>query len=504
MTPPEPPSPPWEQRRQAAQAELDAARDARARNRLGQFATPPALARALVRLGLQTLPAETPIRFLDPSIGAGALYSALLSERGVRPIQDALGVELDPLALGVARDLWANTPLRLIPGDFTALPPPSPDDAATLIVANPPYVRHHHLSGEDKARLKERLLTQTGTQRSGLSGLYVDLLLLSLDWMAPGGVGVWLIPSELLDVGYAAAARRLLSERVTLHRVHRMSPDAPQFGDAVVSSAVLLFENRPPPADHHVAFTYGDIEHPTQTRLVPLAALRAAPRWRRELTDAPSQAGTPLGELFLIRRGVATGGNKLFVLREEQVERLQIPQTFLSPLLPSPRHLLTDRVESGPDGAPALADRRWLIRCDLPPETLAEACPALWRHLQTGIPSVSTGYLCRHRSPWYSQERRAPAPIVCTYMSRAAKGRPFRFILNRSQAIAANVYLMLHPKPALSERMQDNPGLIERIWAALNALSAEALTHEARVYGGGLYKLEPKELGAVRVKISTI
>ncbi|MBK9368809.1 MAG: hypothetical protein IPN01_21325 [Deltaproteobacteria bacterium] len=192
------------------------------------------------------------------------------------------------------------------------------------------------------------------------------------------------------------------------------------------------------------------------------------------------------------------------MLREEQVERLQIPPEFLTPLLPPPRLLHSDRVESRPDGAPDLPNVQWLIRCDLPPEALAEACPALWRHLQTGIPSVSSGYLCRHRSPWYSQERRAPAPIVCTYMSRAARGRPFRFILNRSQAIAANVYLMLHPKPALSERLAADPDLIERLWAALNALPAEALTHEARVYGGGLYKLEPKELGAVRVKISAI
>ena len=508
MRPPEPPPPeppPWERRRQAAQAALDDARDAQARNRLGQFATPPALARALVRLGLQTLSAKTPIRFLDPAIGTGALYSALLSERGERPVEDALGVELDPLALGHARSLWANTPLRLIPGDFTALPPPSSDDsAATLIVANPPYVRHHHLPAADKARLKARIHTQTGTQRSGLSGLYVDLLLLSLDWMAPGGVGVWLIPSEVLDVGYAAAARRVLLERVTLRRVHRMDPTAPQFGDAVVSSAVLVFENRPPPADHHVTFTFGDLDDPTRTRLVPIAALRAAPRWRRELSPAPTQDGTPVGELFTVRRGVATGGNRLFVLSDAQVKALEIPREFLTPLLPSPRLLPVDRVESRPDGAPDLPNAQWLIRCDLPPETLAEACPALWRHLQTGIPSVSSGYLCRHRTPWYSQERREPAPIVCTYMARAQGGRPFRFILNRSQAIAANVYLMLHPKPTLSAVLNDDPGAIERIWAALNALPAEALTHEARVYGGGLYKLEPTELGAVRVRFSAI
>ncbi|MEY3210427.1 MAG: hypothetical protein RIT28_908, partial [Pseudomonadota bacterium] len=418
MIQPEPPPPPWERRRQAAQAALDDARDAQARNRLGQFATPPALALALVRLGLQTLAPTAPIRFLDPSIGTGAMYSALLSARGERPVEDAAGVELDPLAFAYARELWANTPLRLIPGDFTALPPPA--DAATLIVANPPYVRHHHISAQDKARLKERLLTQTGTRRSGLSGLYVDLLLLSLGWMAPGGVGVWLIPSEVLDVGYAAAARRVLLERVTLRRVHRMDPNAPQFGDAIVSSAVLVFENQPPPADHAVTFTFGDLDHPTRTRVVPAAALSAASRWRRELGPTPAPEGAPLGELFTVRRGVATGGNRLFVLSDAQVKALEIPRAFLTPLLPSPRHLHVDRVASRPDGAPDLPNAQWLIRCDLPPDALAVACPALWRHLETGIPSVSSAYLCRHRTPWYSQERREPAPIVCTYMARAA------------------------------------------------------------------------------------
>jgi adenine-specific DNA-methyltransferase len=35
------------------------------------------------------------------------------------------------------------------------------------------------------------------------------------------------------------------------------------------------------------------------------------------------------------------------------------------------------------------------------------------------------------------------------------------------------------------------------VWQALKAITSEALTGEDRVYGGELYKMEPKELGNV-------
>lgn len=76
-------------------------------------------------------------------------------------------------------------------------------------------------------------------------------------------------------------------------------------------------------------------------------------------------------------------------------------------------------------------------------------------------------------------------------------GRPFRFILNHSKATAPNVYLMLYPKPFLQMVMKEKPALLRTVWQALNQISTRTLTGEGRVYGGGLHKLEPKELGNV-------
>jgi hypothetical protein len=77
----------------------------------------------------------------------------------------------------------------------------------------------------------------------------------------------------------------------------------------------------------------------------------------------------------------------------------------------------------------------------------------------------------------------------------SSRGKPFRFIFNNSDVIASNVYLMLYPKPALAKLFLRQPPLRLEVWQALNSISDKALISEGRVYGGGLHKLEPKELG---------
>jgi hypothetical protein len=74
---------------------------------------------------------------------------------------------------------------------------------------------------------------------------------------------------------------------------------------------------------------------------------------------------------------------------------------------------------------------------------------------------------------------------------------PFRFILNYSKATTANVYLLLYPKPDLAASLSKHPELYRKLWKALSSISAEMLIDEGRVYGGGLHKLEPKELANV-------
>jgi hypothetical protein len=203
-----------------------------------------------------------------------------------------------------------------------------------------------------------------------------------------------------------------------------------------------------------------------------------------------------LGDVFAIKRGLATGANGFFILDRQEALRKGIPAEFLRPILPGSRHLPDAVIESGPDGYPRLARSLAIIDCDLPEPVIRQRHPEFWRYLESGkARGVHSGYLASRRTPWYSQEKRDPAPFLCTYMGRAnSDGNPFRFFWNKSRATAANVYLLLYPKGELEAALAARPELYPIVFAQLQSLTGEHLIKEGRVYGGGLHKMEPREL----------
>ena len=482
------------------QASLDGRKTQAERNRLGQFATPTALARDGLAYGLALIPKSKPVRFLDPAIGTGSFYSALRDSG--RTAESARGFEIDDHYGAPAASLWKDTPLQISMGDFTqGVAPPSDTDKATLLICNPPYVRHHHLEGQEKLRLHARASEIAHINLSGLSGLYCYFIALAHAWMADGGIAGWLVPSEFMDVNYGRKLKEYLLREVTLLHIHRFDPNDVQFDDALVSSAVVWFRREKPAAGHSAKFSYGgSLTAPALVKEVSVADLRRADKWTRFPKNdvAADYNGYRLADLFAIKRGLATGDNSFFIVDEERAEQLALPARFLRPVLPSSRYIKDDEVFADAQGIPLLAKRQFLIDCNLPEHEIRRDFPTLWSYFSTGLETVATAYLCKSRKYWYAQEKREAAPIVCTYLGRSDHARrPFRFLLNHSRATATNVYLMLYPQPILAAQLALNPGAIRRLWEVLNAINPETLIGNGRVYGGGLHKLEPGELSNV-------
>ncbi len=493
------------QSRLEIQQHLDNEKTQEDRNRLGQFATPPPLAEQILAYAKKQLSPDEKVRFLDPAIGTGSFYSALLKTFPNKRIVAATGFEIDPHYAAPAASLWGPTKLDLKETDFTRLNFPEPEERFNLLICNPPYVRHHHVTNGEKGRIQAKAMEACGLRIGGLAGLYCYFMGLSHAWLENNGLAGWLIPSEFMDVNYGRAVKKYLLDTVELFHIHRFDPNELQFDEALVSSCIVWFRKTPPNKDYKVRFTFGGtLLKPKLERYVSRSALRNEHKWTRfpvqNIRTVSSQL--KLSDFFDIKRGLATGSNSYFILNPEQISANDLPQECFHPILPSPRYLDTQEIEADAQGNPLLEKRLFLLNCHLSEDKISKIYPSLARYLAEGKKQgVADRYLCKHRKPWYSQENR-PAPLfVCTYLGRqnTRSGKPFRFIFNRSKATIANVYLALYLKPFLAEAIAKHPGLDRKIWHALNAIETGQILNEGRVYGGGLHKIEPKELSNVPI-----
>jgi len=454
-----------EKSRQLRQEELDSQKDAAERNRWGQFATPIDLSIQITRLAKRLWGKRiTKVRFLDPAVGTGSFFSALQSVFPSEMVETASGVELDESFAKEAKKLWKHRGLQVTQADFTKLPPP--EEKFNLVLANPPYVRHHHLSKDDKKRLKALVDDRVDVNLSGLAGLYCHFLLLCDAWLEDDALSFWLIPSEFMDVNYGTAVKDYLLKRVSLVQIHRFCPSDIQFADALVSSAVVVFKKKKPRDNHQVAVSFGgSLLRPTHKEKITVDELSNWRKWtqlpRINGNETNSTAAVTLGDLFTVKRGLATGDNKFFVLPRGEAKKKGIPKKYTKPILPSPRYLPQTEIEGDESGYPKIEKPLALIDCDLSEGDVESRYPRFWEYLSEGKEhGIDKKYLTSRRRPWYSQEHRDPAPFVCTYMGRTQNGtKPFRFIWNKSNAVAANVYRLLYPKVRLNAVLNKNQSL---------------------------------------------
>jgi len=164
----------------------------------------------------------------------------------------------------------------------------------------------------------------------------------------------------------------------------------------------------------------------------------------------------------------------------EDIKHWNIPRQFMKPILPGPRHVTGDIIDALPNGAPDVSPHRYLLDCSESEERIKATRPRFYEYLQTGkVQKIHEAYLS-------------------TYMGGK---HPFRFIWNRSQATAHNVYLMFYPIGPLRAALNKHPEFHVHVFEALQRVTPAQLVSGGRVYGGGLHKAEPKELAQIPARM---
>ena len=388
--------------------------------------------------------------------------------------------------------------VELAVGDF--LDPaawPLSESSFDAVIANPPYIRHHNLSPQDKSRA-DRYADRLQAKVSRLSGSYVYFFLEALLRLNEAGRLAFITPTEFLDVRYGRAVKEALLAHCDIEEILVLEMDELAFEGVLTTSAITLATKRAKPA-RKVRLAEGSLNGSIERdRSVDLGADVASPElaWTpllpaRAERIAPLLKGRSarLGDYCKVRRGIATGNNSFFCLSLDDVERLEIEERFLVPVAVGSRDLPGEgpldsvfREERIKEGA-----RAFLFHCHESREALANT-NAL-RYIELGEKQgLQEKFNCRTRRPWYGVEKVPPADFFVTYMSRDRA----RIVRNLAGARCMTSLLNLWAKPGI------DPDSLRPVLE--DPINATLLRELGRTYGGGLGKIEPGELVALPIK----
>jgi adenine-specific DNA-methyltransferase len=458
----------------------------------GQFWTPPWLAKVMADWVTQNRPKI----LFDPAVGPGTFFAAA-REAGFTG--EFHGFELHPDAfadswkLGLKLDGFHHVQIA----DFISTPLPEKFPA---IVSNPPYIRHHRLTQDQKLELKQLAQNHLGFSLDGRVGLHVFFLLKCLAQLAPGGRLAFLLPADVCEGISSSIFWNRICQQYRLVAAMTFANEAAPFPTVDTNAMVFLFTKEKPKEELLWLRVCERDGEAISAVLAGRKSSSAVSFHHRKLTEAlktglsrPPRAqnnfGTPLSHFARVVRGIATGDNDFFFLTHEQLRLHKLPESFFRRAIGRTRDCPGDRLLAEDlDRLEAAGRATWLL--NLADESDEKLSTLLQTYLKSGeragLPQKS---LIKTRRPWFKMEKRTPPPILFAYLGR----RDCRFILNQADVVPLTGFLCVYP-------WDTTHAGVKKLWRALNHPDTLAnLSFVSKSYGGGALKTEPRQLDQLEI-----
>lgn len=467
------------------------------RRQRGAYFTPRWLADKIAVWAIRN-PADS---ILDPAAGAGDLLIAAahrVRALGGRSKGRVSGVEIHVrtwrrLRSGL-RDLAREK--DLLNCDFFDVA--SRLEPVDVVLANPPYVRHHSISRATQDRMRSSL-NGFGETIGGRASAWAYFLAVVPALIRPGGRLAMILPAEVLSADYAWSVLNGLAQIFSKVRVIYCGGDV--FEELNQQVVLCLAE------DHNPSGTEGALEwgcmpmggiaarqwHLSEvtglqaiTGRTSIMRLLAPPRAVAVMAALESKAGIePLGDVAVIKIGYVTGANDFFHLDEHRRVEVDLDKRHLHKVLPRLGRLTALSVTR----ADWTAIRGAGLRCWLfdPADTRDRPVKSfLARGRKAG---VHHRFKCRNRHPWWTVPVGDTPTAFMTYM-----GSQPCILANEAGVLVSNSLLDISNLRGLTAN--------ELAIAARTSVFQLSAVLNSRLLSGGLRKLEPSDAARTLIPVA--
>jgi len=454
----------------------------------GQFWTPDWVAEAMV-----AYVARGSDLIFDPGVGKGAFYTAL---NKVDPKKKFFGTDIDSEVIAEAEhegifDKNAELEVR----DFILNPPKRLFKA---IVANPPYIRHHRLSQEQKNHFRKISLVNLGDTLDGRAGLHIYFLIQALSLLDKGGRLAFIMPADTCEGVFSKKLWDWIGKKFQIDGVITFEQKATPFPGVDTNAIIFLIKNERPIGKIKWAKCFesqnrGLFEF-LENDLVG-ESYNGLDIYERDLTEAlsvglsrPQRTDNDfeftLTDFARVVRGIATGANEFFFLTRQKAKEVGIPDKFFVSAVGRTRdaegsYLTRDSlIKLERKGRPTRLFSPNGFRFEDMPESVQNYI------LEGERVGLSKRALISTRQPWYKMEVREVPVFLFSYLGR----RNARFIKNEAGIVPLTGFLCVYPRSNDAE-------YIAKLWAILqHPDTISNLRLVGKSYGSGAIKVEPRSL----------
>ncbi len=476
------------------------------RKEIGQYFTPEEVAKFMAQWVCK--PSAT-IRILDPSIGCGILARYCLDT--IQSIDDTIEFKLDGYDIDMVMIECAKNTLNdymehinLIHTDFLL---DSNANKYDIIIANPPYVKNNKIRNRNEYR--RELRSRYNITLEATASLYAYFIIKSIEMLSEDGRLAFIVPVEWLNAGYGEKLKEKLLDTLSIEALVIFEGDDFIFEDGM-SSAVIILGKKPLDKKNKVKFIgltkwYGisylnnalqtcEIDKPNTIAVMKQSDLNPKDKWSVYINGYESDVyeGTiPLNQLFFVRRGIATGANSFFTLSDEEVNEWRIDSKYLQPIITKAAYA-TDRIFSQDHYEELKTQGKKVYLLNVRDESPNQK---ITNYLKFGEKQeIHKRYLTRKRKRWFFVEQRDVAPIWIKVFFRDR----IRLILNQTDCRNLTSFHGIYPKKG-SEAF-----LVPLILYSLSEIGEKIMASQIRHYGGGLKKLEPRDVESMMIPDFTL
>jgi len=463
------------------------------RKKYAQFFTPHPIATIMARWILDNKNLNS---VLEPAFGLGIFSRIILSEK---PDVIIKGFEIDQKILDQARtyfDDYEN--VDLIQQDYMLNDWKNKYDG---IICNPPYFKFHDY---DNINILNVVESNLNVRLNGFTNLYTLFLIKSIHQLCPNGRAAYIIPSEFLNSDYGKLVKTFLIKSKVLRHIIIFDFEQNVFDDALTTASIILCAN-----DHlvnNVRFTnvhnideLNNLEslidtYPLlsdQTTSINFNDLDPNIKWRAYYQNQNSLKYShlvPFSNYGKVVRGIATGANEYFTFNLSKASEFSIPKKYLLPCIckavdiKKPIFTVADFNQLEANDRPV-----YLINAtDIENQNVQS-------YIQKGVQDqIDQKYLTASRTPWYSLEKRPPAPIWVSVFNRNG----LRFIRNEANISNLTTFHAVYIKHFdLFSNIE-----IDLFYAYLiTDVAKQIFEDNRREYGNGLQKFEPNDINKANI-----